>query len=127
MYYDNQIEYIMNNFDFVRVHKVMEALDWTWASAKTRNGIPSVSELREQAERLLTEVENYQFTSFVKGGTATNSSNNNANSNNGYYSIETGGFKAETMNDSTGHRYLRLSFSVAEWESYGLGSIHSSN
>lgn len=37
-------------YDFERVHKVMETLNWTWASA---DGVPSVDELKEEAVDLL--------------------------------------------------------------------------
>ena len=37
-------------YDFERVHKVMETLNWTWASS---GGVPSVDELKEQAVDLL--------------------------------------------------------------------------
>ena len=37
-------------YDFERVHKVMETLNWTWASS---DGVPSVEELKEQAVDLL--------------------------------------------------------------------------
>ena len=39
-------------YDFERVHKVMETLNWTWASS---GGVPSVDELKEQAVDLLIE------------------------------------------------------------------------
>ena len=37
-------------YDFERVHKVMETLNWTWASS---GGVPSVDVLKEQAVDLL--------------------------------------------------------------------------
>ena len=37
-------------YDFERVHKAMEALNWEWSSS---NGVPSVDELKEQAVDLL--------------------------------------------------------------------------
>ena len=29
-----KIEEVIENFDFVKVHKVMESLNWTWANNK---------------------------------------------------------------------------------------------
>lgn len=37
-------------YDFERVHKAMEALNWKWSSA---DGVPSIDELKEQAVDLL--------------------------------------------------------------------------
>lgn len=37
-------------YDFERVHKAMEALNWKWSSS---NGVPSVDELKEHAVNLL--------------------------------------------------------------------------
>ena len=37
-------------YDFERVHKAMEALNWKWSSP---NGVPSIDELKEQAVDLL--------------------------------------------------------------------------
>jgi hypothetical protein len=44
---------IMDNFDFEKVQKVMENVGWRWAFAK--DGIPSVSELKNEAHRLLVD------------------------------------------------------------------------
>jgi hypothetical protein len=56
-----QVDDIMNEFDFVRVRKAMLALDWTW----TYHGVPSVSQLRTTAEKLLRTAIN------IGGQTAT--------------------------------------------------------
>lgn len=47
-----QIEYVLNGFDFIKVNKVMEYLDWQWYGA----GVPSVYELTKQSEYLLLRV-----------------------------------------------------------------------
>jgi hypothetical protein len=44
-----QIDSIMENFNFENVHKVMEFLNWEWQDM----GIPSISQLKLEAERLL--------------------------------------------------------------------------
>lgn len=41
--------YVMERFDFNRVHKVMTALSWEWAG----QGVPSVDRIEWEAERLL--------------------------------------------------------------------------
>ena len=47
-----QIKDIMENFDFVRVHKVMKFLDWKWTPY---NRIPTLHEIKESANNLLNE------------------------------------------------------------------------
>jgi hypothetical protein len=42
------IKDIMDNFDFDKVYEAMDALDWKW-----RGEIPSLYDLREEADRLL--------------------------------------------------------------------------
>ena len=52
-YMEKDIEYILDYFDFDRVHKTMEALDWHWAST---GGVPMVGDIRRQARTLLKYV-----------------------------------------------------------------------
>ena len=47
-----QIDNIMDNFDFSRVLKTMRALDWEWGSCGTEHE-PDEAELRREARRLL--------------------------------------------------------------------------
>ena len=50
-----QIDNIMDSFEFDKVVKMMEATNWTWASV---NGIPTEQDLRRAArERLRDAVE----------------------------------------------------------------------
>lgn len=51
-----QIEAILDQFDFYKVHQVMKALNWTWATSDTEDGIPTIPELRKTARRLLRDV-----------------------------------------------------------------------
>ena len=48
----------MNYFDFEKVHKTMEFLNWGWA---VENGtiVPSIEEIRRKAFELLCEVAEY--------------------------------------------------------------------
>ena len=48
-----KIQNIMEDFDFKRVHDVMEHLDWKWAM--TKYGTPTLDELKSEAKRLLIE------------------------------------------------------------------------
>ena len=53
MTYEEQIEEIMDYFDFGRVAKTMEVLNWRWASS---DGVPNEGELRRTARQLLRAV-----------------------------------------------------------------------
>lgn len=50
---DRYIDEILDYFDFDRVHTVMKALDWGWATCN--NKVPSIEELKENAKYLLRE------------------------------------------------------------------------
>jgi phage pi2 protein 07 len=47
------VEEIIDYTDFEKIHKVMEALNWTWATTEGR--VPTEEELKEQAKSLLFE------------------------------------------------------------------------
>jgi len=47
----DDIDYIMNSFDFQRVLKVMQVLEWKWIDA-----VPNLEEIKAQAERLLKSI-----------------------------------------------------------------------
>ncbi len=47
---DKKIKVIINEFNFERVHKAMEALNWTWYG----RGVPKIGTLRRSAKDLLT-------------------------------------------------------------------------
>lgn len=47
---------VMENFDFEKVHKVMEYLDWKWSIGHDENVVPSVYRLMKQAEKMLDDV-----------------------------------------------------------------------
>ena len=50
---EGQRDLVLNNFDFSRVRKTMVALDWRWAN----KGIPTIGDLYNEAERLLTKAQ----------------------------------------------------------------------
>ena len=52
--YDEQIEEIMNNFDFHKVRTVMRVMGWTWHEDEHP---PSIGRLRETALKLLTKLK----------------------------------------------------------------------
>ena len=88
----NKIDNIMDNFNFAKVEKAIQATGWRWASVE---GTPEESDLRKQARRLLKEVS----VKYVK------------ESDFRCY-ISTGGFKATKYFDGE----LELEFIMASWE-----------
>jgi hypothetical protein len=87
-----KIDHIMDYFDFAKVAKAMEALNWTWAG----KGVPTEPELRKEARRLLNDVSNKNVCKCAFR-----------------YSISTGGFRV------TKYHYgeLELEFVVYSWAS----------
>lgn len=61
-----QIDNIMDNFDFSRVLKAMRALNWEWGSCGTEHE-PDETELRREARRLLKFAWDHS-TTFSCGG-----------------------------------------------------------
>jgi len=47
-----QMDQIMDSFEFGKVASIMQHLDWKWAST---NGIPDECELRKEARRLMKD------------------------------------------------------------------------
>lgn len=96
---EDQIEEILDEFDFGKVHNVITHLGWTWHG----KDIPTVGDLRRTARRLLWEV-------------VENSSDRGLP----YRYAATGGFYAHANEgaDAKGHWVrLRLAFEVTDWES----------
>jgi hypothetical protein len=94
------IDYILDCFDFNKVHEAMKALKWGWA--KTDMEVPETWELRKQARELLEEV-------FVRLDVVDE------------YLVGTGGFQAigKTYPRDT-HKYVRLEFLVTGWDNYEM-------
>ena len=88
------IDYVIQNFDFKKVHKVMTFLDWKWALIPTF-GVPDIREMKKVARKLLVAMAK----DGVEFGCWTG----------------TGGFKAIRGYDS-----LELSFEVDTWTTEGL-------
>ena len=60
---DKMIDEIMDEFNFARVHKAMVALDWKWA-VTSNNNVPTMDELRKEAERLLRDAADVRLDMF---------------------------------------------------------------
>jgi hypothetical protein len=81
---------VMDNFDFKKVHKVMQILNWTWGSYG-KEKVPSITELKKTAKKLLKQAEK-----------------------NSYGNVGTGGFHA--YYHYKGHTF-HLEFILARWDS----------
>jgi len=98
------IDDIMDNFNFAQVHKTMEALNWKWAGSP--NGIPTIDELRYEAERLLRGAAKSRLGDFKDPHWELGIIN------------ATGGFQATAFCDKNKTRItgLDLKFVVSEWD-----------
>ena len=85
------IEDILDEFDFGKVQKAMELLEWTWGHPPE---YPSIGELRKAARNLLKWLIPHE-----SGGTGT------------------GGFHAEKRTFE-GSPYYSLSFVLTSWDNY---------
>ncbi len=85
-----QIDNIMQEFNFVTVKSLMEALDWKWLHDDLLVRIPNISTIRKEAIELLVAASKY--------------SPDQVNA------VSTGGFVAENNKG-----WLSLSFVIEEW------------
>ena len=100
-----EIESVIDEFDFETVKKVMDFLDWQWFDAD--DGVPRMGELRKKARYLLTEAASKVIISKEIV----------AESN-----IATGGFRASAYryddDVNEGKIYLKLVFELSGWDNY---------
>ena len=89
---DAKIKSILNHFDFNKVKKIMDVLNWKWVLSK--NGVPDIDEIIGLATRLLIDacVEKQN--------------------------ISTGGFRAVYDDIGDGDPYVGLEFIVEECEGF---------
>lgn len=57
---DVQIDQILYEFDFNKIHIVMTHIDWSWSIGATYE-VPSVKKLRDEAKRLLNSSKKYRY------------------------------------------------------------------
>lgn len=55
-HFESQIEEIMKNFNFKRVHGVMQLLNWTWMGSD----VPSIEELKTEARKKLETLAEFE-------------------------------------------------------------------
>lgn len=95
----DEIDSILDCFDFAKVSEVMTALDWTWWDT---DGVPEIWDLRKMARERLK--------SAVKGLISSGEKR--------YYSA-CGGFFAEAeIEEGNPKIYMKLSFVVSDWDNY---------
>lgn len=65
---NDEIDYIINTFNFERVHIAMTAVDWKWAKRNlVPTEVPSVARLKQTARQML-EIAFNEKTTAVTGG-----------------------------------------------------------
>jgi hypothetical protein len=95
---------IMDNFDFEKVSKAMELLNWKWSGILRGGGadfVPTKVDLRKKARKFLFEVVNFDFKG--SGGEKV-------------YSVSSGGLKAIAFyGDEDSEIGLELNFVLESW------------
>lgn len=87
------IDNIMDNFDFGRVAKCMEVLEWRWCDVE---GIPQESDIRQFARKYMRSIKD----------TCTSDR----------YSFSAGGFVVTAWYEDGKLDAMELSFVVADWD-----------
>ena len=85
------IDVILHCFDFEKVHKTMTLLNWKWSNLNGNVGVPSIQEIKQEAERLLISA---------------------ADSSNEEYYMACGGLEAHKFDGN----FFELKFVVTEWD-----------
>lgn len=91
---EKHVQEIMDNFDFTKVERVMNHLNWTWFDSEKP---PTISRLKSSAKKLLEDVYDTKTP------------------DDQIYSISSGGFKAIKMNN-----FLDLEFVLSSFDSEHL-------
>jgi len=99
------LDNVFDNFDFERVKKTMDALDWKWDNLtryvpldgfkeKKDSYVPTLDEIKEEAARLMWDCANDPENAV----------------------IATGGFRVEKDFSDPNDPWMRLSFEVTDWD-----------
>ena len=99
---NQMIDKILDEFNFAKVRKAMEALDWKWAGV----GIPTIDDLRNEAHRLLRGAANARLYKFKDDHWLEGIQNS------------TGGFEAMAWCDENKTKIIRLDlkFVLTSWD-----------
>lgn len=90
------LDEIMDEFDFEKVKKTMDALGWQWAYAKGENGVPTLDEIKQAAANLLWDLATDPDPEIT------------------IHAI--GGFRAERDFSDPENPWMRLSFEITDWD-----------
>lgn len=63
----SDFEWILDNFDFERVHKVMAFLDWKWFTVDGYK-VPSIEQMKESCRELFEEMKDKETDNMSSGG-----------------------------------------------------------
>lgn len=101
--FDKAWDNILENFDWVKVHKTMEALEWRYYDTDDNLTCPSIGSLVKKAQLVCKNAWD-QWERYPEDGARWFSG--------------AGGFEAEVWVDECDEPQLRLQFVVTGWESY---------
>lgn len=93
---ERKIQYILKNFDFKKVHKIMCSLHWGWGTTTGDMKIPSATVIKLTAKRLLFDIVHSDWD---------------------VTSVGTGGLVARKYRDELKELHLELAFEVVSCDS----------
>lgn len=95
---------IMMNFDFKKVHDIMQFLNWTWFNKNNTYTVPTIDEIRSSAKALCLECIDRHI-DLRKDNPGIYS-----------YAMGTGGLRVVTLYDEEDDNWnVELSFEAAQW------------
>lgn len=100
--YQDDIDDLIDNFDFDKVETVMQALDWKWSNGDKTLSVPTIPRMRKTARNILREAAKMAIQ--TKQG----------------YSVATGGFFAHVYEPKEGETklYMRIHFEIESNDNY---------
>ena len=100
----NMINDVIENFNFLKCHKVMTHLNWRWGN----EGVPTIDKIKESAvERMRSAIDRVR-------------DKENKISSSDFTSVSSGGLKATAWKNRYGHlEFIRLEFVLTDWDSDG--------
>jgi hypothetical protein len=113
------IDEILQEFDFNKVHYVMQELNWTWVKQPV-NGFKSFEDI-EHAEMGVPSLDRIKMAAVERIWSAIDEAQNPINSENSEdcpYTCSSGGFQATVYKDKEGLiSLIALEFVLTEWDS----------
>jgi hypothetical protein len=113
------IDEILQEFDFAKVHYVMQELNWTWVKHPA-NGFKSFDDI-EHAEVAVPSIDTLKLGAVHRIWAAIEEAQRPENAENSEhcpYIVSSGGFKATVYKDKEGLiSWIDLEFVLTEWDS----------